>query len=119
MHIPTLTVEQTLEFALAAKTPSKRSRLPGITGKAFNEEVLDMLLKMLNITHTKKTLVGNEFVRGVSGGERKRVSILEMMATRAHVVSYDNSTRGLDASTAVGYVHLEIILTHSPLSWTL
>jgi ATP-binding cassette subfamily G (WHITE) protein 2 (SNQ2) len=101
VHIPTLTVEQTLEFALAAKTPSKRSRLPGITGKAFNEEILDMLLKMLNITHTKKTLVGNEFVRGVSGGERKRVSILEMMATRAHVVSYDNSTRGLDASTAV------------------
>ncbi|KAG8926047.1 hypothetical protein FRC00_003339, partial [Tulasnella sp. 408] len=104
IHIPTLTVEQTLEFALATKTPSKRTRLPGITGEAFNEEVLNMLLKMLNITHTKKTLVGNEFVRGVSGGERKRVSILEMMATRAHVVSYDNSTRGLDASTALDFV---------------
>ncbi|KAG8903275.1 hypothetical protein FRB99_003542 [Tulasnella sp. 403] len=102
IHIPTLTVEQTLEFALSTKTPSKR--LPGITGKAFNTEVLEMLVKMLNITHTKKTLVGNEFVRGVSGGERKRVSILEMMATRAHVVSYDNSTRGLDASTALDFM---------------
>ena len=86
---------------LSAKTPSKKSRLPGVTAKEFNREVLDMLLKMLNIVHTRQTLVGNAFVRGVSGGERKRVSILEMMATRAHVVSYDNSTRGLDASTAV------------------
>ncbi|KAG5220333.1 pleiotropic drug resistance abc transporter [Salix suchowensis] len=40
---------------------------------------------MLNISHTSKTLVGDEFVRGVSGGERKRVSIAEMMATRARV----------------------------------
>ncbi|KAG8920759.1 hypothetical protein FRC00_009551, partial [Tulasnella sp. 408] len=104
IHIPTLTVEQTLEFALDTKTPGKRTRLPGVTGKAFNEQVLNTLLKMLNIVHTKKTLVGNAFVRGVSGGERKRVSILEMMATRAHVVSYDNSTKGLDASTALDFV---------------
>lgn len=47
----------------------------------FVSQVEDLLLRMLNITHTKNTLVGNEFVRGVSGGERKRVSIAEMMAT--------------------------------------
>lgn len=35
---------------------------------------------MLNISHTKQTLVGDEFVRGVSGGERKRVSIAEMVS---------------------------------------
>lgn len=99
IHIPTLTVEQTLAFALSTKTPAKR--VPGMSGKEFNKELMDTLLKMLNIEHTRNTLVGNEFVRGVSGGERKRVSILEMMATRAQVVSYDNSTRGLDASTAV------------------
>ncbi|KAG9038328.1 hypothetical protein FRB95_001740 [Tulasnella sp. JGI-2019a] len=72
-------------------------------GKEFNKELMDTLLKMLNIVHTRQTLVGNAFVRGVSGGERKRVSILEMMATHAHVVSYDNSTRGLDASTALDF----------------
>jgi len=44
-----------------------------------------MLLKMLNITHTENTLVGDSFVRGVSGGERKRVSIAEMMTNRARV----------------------------------
>lgn len=58
---------------------------------------------MLNIVHTKNTKVGNQFVRGVSGGERKRVSIAEMMSARACVASWDNSTRGLDASTALDY----------------
>lgn len=66
---------------------------------------------MLNISHTKDTLVGDEFVRGVSGGERKRVSIAEMMATRARVQSWDNSTRGLDASTALDYVKSLRIMT--------
>ena len=63
-----------------------------------------MLLKMLNISHTANTYVGDAFVRGVSGGERKRVSIAEMMATRGRVMCFDNSTRGLDASTALDFV---------------
>ena len=100
IHMPTLTVEQTLMFALSLKTPGKR--LPEQKKKLFNEEILDTYLKMFNMEHTRHTLVGNEHVRGVSGGERKRVSLAEMMATRAHVASWDNSTRGLDASTAVG-----------------
>src|ERR1700733_10717118 len=57
----------------------------------------------MGIAHTHETKVGNEFVRGVSGGERKRVSIIETLATRGSVYCWDNSTRGLDASTALGY----------------
>ncbi|KAG7452088.1 uncharacterized protein BT62DRAFT_882231 [Guyanagaster necrorhizus] len=102
-HIATLTVAQTLSFALSTKTPGPNGRLPGVTRKEFDQEVQDTLLRMLNISHTKQTLVGDEFVRGVSGGERKRVSIAEMMATRARVQSWDNSTRGLDASTALDF----------------
>ncbi|KAK4183582.1 putative ATP-binding transporter [Podospora australis] len=102
VHHPTLTVEQTLGFALDVKTPGK---LPaGITKKQFKEKVVTMLLKMFNIEHTRKTIVGNSFIRGVSGGERKRVSIAEMLITNACVLSWDNSTRGLDASTALDYV---------------
>lgn len=73
--------------------------------------VQDTLLKMLNISHTHQTLVGDEFVRGVSGGERKRVSIAEMMATRARVQCWDNSTRGLDASTALDFIKSLRIMT--------
>jgi ATP-binding cassette, subfamily G (WHITE), member 2, SNQ2 len=40
---------------------------------------MDVLTKMLGISHTKNTKVGSAEVRGVSGGERKRVSIAEMV----------------------------------------
>lgn len=110
-HIATLTVEQTLKFALSTKTPGPEGRLPGVSRKEFDNELLDMLLRMLNISHTKDTLVGDEFVRGVSGGERKRVSIAEMMTTRAPVQCWDNSTRGLDASTALDFIRSLRIMT--------
>lgn len=111
IHIATLTVAQTLAFALSTKTPGPQARLPGLSRKLYAAEVQDTLLKMLNMVHTKNTLVGNEFVRGVSGGERKRVSIAEMMATGARVQCWDNSTRGLDASTALDFVKCLRIMT--------
>ncbi|KAJ7103152.1 ABC-2 type transporter-domain-containing protein [Mycena belliarum] len=111
VHIATLTVAQTLAFALSTKTPGPNGRLPGLSRKEFDAQVQDTLLRMLNISHTKQTLVGDEFVRGVSGGERKRVSIAEMMATRARVQAWDNSTRGLDASTALDFVKCLRIMT--------
>ena len=42
--------------------------------------------------------------RGISGGERKRVSIAEALACHAAITCWDNSTRGLDANTALEYV---------------
>ena len=108
-HIPTLTVGQTLDFALSLKTPGKR--IPGQSKKEFRKEVRDLLLKMLNIPHTKDTLVGNAEVRGISGGERKRVSIAEMMTARPAIASWDNTTKGLDASTALDYAKSLRIMT--------
>lgn len=110
-HIPTLTVSQTLDFVLSTKTPGKTGRLPHLTSAQFRLEVKSTLLRMLNMAHTEQTLVGDEFIRGVSGGERKRVSIAEMMATRARVQCWDNSTRGLDASTALDFVKSLRVMT--------
>ncbi|OQD78445.1 hypothetical protein PENDEC_c001G03921 [Penicillium decumbens] len=102
-HFPTLTVWQTLKFSLMNKTRKQdRNSIPIIA---------DALLKIFGISHTKNTLVGNEYVRGVSGGERKRVSIAETLATKSSVVSWDNSTRGLDASTALDYAKSLRIMT--------
>ncbi|KAF3009542.1 hypothetical protein E8E13_005123 [Curvularia kusanoi] len=109
-HHPTLTVGQTLDFALETKVPGKRPA--GLSRQAFKDKVIDMMLKMFNIEHTRNTIVGNPFVRGVSGGERKRVSIAETMITGASVMSWDNSTRGLDASTAVDYARSLRTLTN-------
>lgn len=110
VHRPTLTVGQTLGFALDCKIPGKRPG--GVSAAQFKDRVIDMMLRMFNIEHTKNTIVGDPFVRGVSGGERKRVSIAEAMITGAAVYSYDNSTRGLDASTALDYAKSLRVLTN-------
>lgn len=109
IHLPTLTVAQTLRFALRAKTPSRRT--PGTSRTAFVEQMLELFAKMFGMTHVLGTMVGNQFLRGVSGGERKRVSIMEALASRATVNAWDNSTRGLDSSTAVDYIRSLRILT--------
>ncbi|KAK3837776.1 MAG: ABC-2 type transporter-domain-containing protein [Linnemannia elongata] len=102
-HYPTLTVRETLETAIKAKTP--RARLPEMERrKDFRDIFLDVLTKMYGLTRQKETLVGNAFIRGLSGGERKRLSIAEQMATRSSINMWDGSTRGLDASSALDYV---------------
>ncbi|KAK3059915.1 ATP-binding cassette transporter snq2, partial [Teratosphaeriaceae sp. CCFEE 6253] len=73
--------------------------------------IANALMKMFGIAHTKYTLVGDEYTRGVSGGERKRVSIAETLASKSTVVCWDNSTRGLDASTALDYARSLRIMT--------
>ena len=112
-HISTLTVAQTLAFVLSTKTPSSnlKYRLPKFSGQNIDVQSQEMLLRMLNMSHVSGTLVGDEFVRGISGGERKRVSIAEMMPTGAPVQCWDNPTRGLDASTALDCVRSLRVMT--------
>ncbi|KAF7553419.1 hypothetical protein G7Z17_g3662 [Cylindrodendrum hubeiense] len=102
LFFPSLTVSQTMDFATRLKTPFK---LPESVAsrEELRTETRDFLLQSMGIEHTVGTKVGNEFFRGVSGGERKRVSIIECLATRGSVYCWDNSTRGLDASTALEY----------------
>lgn len=100
IFFPTLTVGQTIDFATKMKIPNKDVRDPP-NEKEYQQQVKDFLLRSMGIEHTHDTKVGNEYVRGVSGGERKRVSIVECMATRGSIFCWDNSTRGLDASTAL------------------
>jgi ATP-binding cassette, subfamily G (WHITE), member 2, SNQ2 len=103
VHFANLNVWQTLVFALYTKTKKKaRDEIPIIA---------EALMKIFGISHTKHTLVGDAFIRGVSGGERKRVSIAETLASKSTVVCWDNSTRGLDASTALDYAKSLRIMT--------
>lgn len=104
LHYATLTVKDTLRFALETRTPDKSSRREGESRKDYVSEFLRVVSKLFWIEHTLDTKVGNELIRGVSGGEKKRVSIAEAMVTKASCQCWDNSTRGLDASTAIEYV---------------
>ncbi|KAF7718846.1 ABC-2 type transporter / CDR ABC transporter family protein [Penicillium ucsense] len=105
LHFPTLSVNRTLKFALRNKVPHERptelaSHQDYIMGKR------DTILDSLGIAHTKKTRVGNEYIRGVSGGERKRVSLAEVMAGQSPVQLWDNPTRGLDSKAALEFARL-------------
>ncbi|EXL65011.1 ATPase [Fusarium oxysporum f. sp. conglutinans race 2 54008] len=82
-HPPYLTVGQTLEFAAAMRTP--RARLPHITRKDRIKHVVEVMLSVFGLSHTRNTIVGNDCVRGVSGGERKRVSIAETALSEAAI----------------------------------
>ncbi|KAH8589598.1 ATP-binding cassette transporter [Bisporella sp. PMI_857] len=108
-HLASLTVQQTLEFAVNLKASG--ARLPGQSVHEYRDEVVAALLKIFNLSHVKNTLVGNEQIRGISGGQRKRVSIAEMMVSGATVSCWDNSTLGLDAVSATDYVRSLRILT--------
>jgi len=97
-----LTVGQTLEFAAAARTPSVRVK--GMTRAQHAKHVAQVIMAVFGLSHTYNTKVGNDYVRGVSGGERKRVSIAEMALTASPLAAWDNSTRGLDSATALKFV---------------
>ncbi|KAJ8663054.1 hypothetical protein O0I10_001231 [Lichtheimia ornata] len=108
-HYPTLTTKQTLQLALRTKTPG--NRLPNESKRDFVDKILYLLGNMLGLTKQMNTLVGNAFVRGLSGGERKRLSIAEVMTTQSSINNWDCSTRGLDAASALDYVRSLRIMT--------
>lgn len=119
LHYATLTVRDTLLFALKTRTPDKDSRLPGESRKEYQKTFLSAIAKLFWIEHALDTKVGNEMIHGISGGEKKRVSIGEAMVTKASTQCWDNSTKGLDASTALEYVQSLRSLTDTAYASTL
>ncbi|KAA8648327.1 hypothetical protein EYZ11_005730 [Aspergillus tanneri] len=102
IHFPQLTAGETLLFAAHARAPA--NRFPGVSRDQYATHMRDVVMAMLGLSHTMNTQVGNEFIRGVSGGERKRVSIAETTLCGSPLQCWDNSTRGLDSSTALEFV---------------
>lgn len=102
LHFPHLTVGQTLSFAAHARAPHQR--IKDITRDEYAETLTQVVMSVFGLSHTANTKVGSEFVRGVSGGERKRVSIAEMFLSRCRIGAWDNSSRGLDAASALKFI---------------
>ncbi|KAE8348673.1 ABC-2 type transporter-domain-containing protein [Aspergillus coremiiformis] len=101
VHFPQLSVGDTLKFAALARCP--RNRFPGVSRDQYAVHMRDVVMAMLGLSHTINTNVGNDFVRGVSGGERKRVSIAEATLSGSPLQAWDNSTRGLDSANALEF----------------
>ncbi len=95
-----LTVEESLYYA-------GRLRFAGdVEPNAINESV-DRVLKELTIDHIQTSRIGNAVKRGISGGQRKRVSLgQELLTHSTRLLFLDEPTSGLDPQTAQDIVGL-------------
>eukprot|EP00878_Enallax_costatus_P011267 GHUV01011764.1.p1 GENE.GHUV01011764.1~~GHUV01011764.1.p1 ORF type:complete len:605 (+),score=193.45 GHUV01011764.1:122-1936(+) len=123
LHQAELTVRETFDFAgrclgvghkqVYAEELREREKAAGIEpdpeidallkaaaveGKHSNI-VTDVILRILGLEVCADTIVGNQLMRGVSGGQRKRVTTGEMMVGPAKTLFMDEISTGLDSST--------------------
>ncbi len=99
--ISTLTVRDVLVHAA-------RTRLPATMSDHAKLERVDDLMRALSITHIQHSIIGDPEAgqRGISGGERKRVSIGIELVANPSVLLLDEPTTGLDSTTSLDVVQL-------------
>ncbi|KAJ3179619.1 hypothetical protein HDU87_002825 [Geranomyces variabilis] len=78
-----------------------RVRCPSAWTASEVETLADQILESLNLSHVANTIVGDEFKRGVSGGQRKRVNIGMELASTPLALFLDEPTSGLDSTAAL------------------
>ncbi|KAG2793954.1 ABC transporter G family member 31 [Phytophthora cactorum] len=111
-HFPTLTVKETLEYAhrfcggeiskraeekLSKGTPQE-NRAALEAAQALFAHYPDVVIQQLGLENCQDTIVGNGMMRGVSGGERKRVTTGEMEFGMKYVTLMDEISTGLDSA---------------------
>ena len=89
--LPTLTPRESLTFAARLKV--------GGTAESIND-LVDEILEKLKISNVSDNLIGNEQIKGISGGEKKRLCIGIEMISDPPVIILDEPTSGLDSYTA-------------------
>lgn len=84
---PLLTVKETLHYAAHL----------GIQGKTYaeREAAANNTLRLLRLEHVQNTIVGNNLIRGLSGGEKRRVSIAVDIIHEPPVIFLDEPTSGV------------------------
>ncbi|CAN8326112.1 unnamed protein product [Cochlearia groenlandica] len=90
---PNLTVTETLVFTALLRLPNYLKRQEKI-------KQAEAVVTELGLDRCKDTIIGGPFLRGVSGGERKRVSIGQEILINPSLLFLDEPTSGLDSTTA-------------------
>ncbi|KAF9920830.1 hypothetical protein FBU30_009214 [Linnemannia zychae] len=75
-------------------------RLPEAMPIHLIQERVSEVIDMLGLTHCKDRQIGNTTSRGISGGEKRRVSIALELITRPPILILDEPTSGLDSYSA-------------------
>ena len=90
---PHLTVYETLIIAA-------HFYLPSSVTQEEKEELVQDIIAELGLVKAKNTIIGDEKIRGVSGGERRRASIAVQLIGNPAVLFLDEPTSGLDSFQA-------------------
>lgn len=90
---PHLTVSETLVFTALLILPNSLTRQEKIL---YAEAAIDQL----GLTRCKSTIVGGKFIRGISAGEKKRLSIGQQILINPSLLFLDEPTSGLDSTIA-------------------
>jgi ABC-type multidrug transport system ATPase subunit len=90
---PHLTVAETLVFTALLRLENTFTK---------EEKIMhaESVITQLGLTKCKNSIIGGQFLRGLSGGERKRVSIGQEMLINPSLLLLDEPTSGLDSTTA-------------------
>ncbi|KAJ7945225.1 ABC transporter-like [Quillaja saponaria] len=94
---PLLTVEETLMFSAKLRLMFPQAEL---------SSRVKSLIQELGLSHVSKTRIGDERVRGISGGERRWVSIGVEVMHDPKVVLLDEPTSGLDSTSAIQIIDM-------------
>ncbi|KAJ2716534.1 hypothetical protein H4R19_000585 [Coemansia spiralis] len=107
MMFPMLTVEETIMFAARLRLADRKyTQLQKV-------ERVASIMHQLRLSHVKSSRIGDALNRGVSGGERKRVSIGVGLVTDPDMIVLDEPTSGLDSNSAEMVVELVRDITRS------
>ena len=91
-HLPFLTVRETLQFYHSNATLDADS------------SSVDDIIDLLHLHACENTIVGNELLRGVSGGEKKRVTVGEGLLSSARFLALDEISTGLDSAVTYAII---------------
>ncbi|KAL2941741.1 Pleiotropic drug resistance protein 3 [Bienertia sinuspersici] len=118
LHIPDMTVRETIDFSARCLGVGNRADLLVKVCRREKQEGIipdpdiDAYMKILGLDVCADIMVGDALRRGISGGQKKRLTTGEMIVGPTNVLFMDEITNGLDSSTAYQIVSCIQQLVH-------
>uniref|UniRef100_A0A0D9XC12 ABC transporter domain-containing protein n=1 Tax=Leersia perrieri TaxID=77586 RepID=A0A0D9XC12_9ORYZ len=101
LHHAKMTVRETIDFSSEMLGSSNEYGMQFATRFGGGNLKTNYILKILGLLHCADIIVGDELQRGISGGQKRRTTIGEMLVGPARCLFMDDASTGLDSSTTL------------------